>query len=819
MRRIPFNEDWYFHNETHDTEGPWTPVTLPHDAMHTESRSPDTPNRFFTGYHPGGVYRYTKTIEAKEEWKSKVILLEFEAVYHRAKVYINGRLAESRPSGYALFHVRLGEFLRYDEHNVIEVVCDTTDMINTRWYSGAGIYRPVSLLVGAKDHIMPYGLRLTTLSVKDEERIVEVTLGVNRSDEEKPITAAMYITGPNAISKAYQFVVPRQKPYSNKIVSLREFLSLPGAALWSPDTPVLHHIRVELRSGGGIVDVAEDDFGIRDVTLDPEFGLRINGEEIKLRGACVHHDNGVIGATTLDMAEDRRIRILKESGFNAIRSSHNPCSKSILRACDLRGMLVMDELSDVWYTPKMTHDYGKDFMEWWERDASCMMNKHYNHPCVIMNSIGNEIEATALPRGIELNRKIAEYCKLHDPKRFTTNGVNGFFNMIASAEEKDKDNSSTTKETEQGKDPDEMIAWLNHLMSWLDILWPYLIRLPRVDTRTRECFADLDVAGYNYMVERYEGDISRYPNRIIVGTETKHKDLLTAWPLIERYPQLIGDFVWTGWDYLGEAGIGGVYLDGKKPSIGHPWPGLYANTPLIDITGERQTASFLSEMVWGLKRGPYIAVQPPDRVGRGKKMSGWRTTDSISSWSWEGYEGVKTIVEVYADASWVELLLDGSRISWDWAGSSRGYRAEFKVVYRPGVLEAVAYNGNNQEIARTKLVSADTSTLRLSVKPEVDSIRANGQDLSYLPISLTDTSGIVRITQDQSISLTVTGAAYLLGFGNANYLSEENLNSSTHLTYRGRALAVVRAGLSKGEVKVRVEAEGCEPVQVIIPVI
>ena len=435
------------------------------------------------------------------------------------------------------------------------------------------------------------------------------------------------------------------------------------AALWSPATPQLHTATTRIEDGDATVDSATEEFGIRVVTADARHGLRINGTPVKLRGAAIHHDNGVIGAHTLDAADDRRIRILKESGFNAIRSAHNAASRSLLRACDRHGVLVMDELTDAWFRPKVLNDYSLDFVDWWERDLEALVANGYNHPSVIMYSIGNEIAETATPRGIEMNKRIADRARELDPSRLVTNGINGFLNLI-SPQDEEKLAAKAAAARETGENPNKnLIGILNLIIGILDRMLERIVRLKAVDKRTRDAFAALDVAGYNYMVGRYEIDAKLHPHRVIVGSETRAAHTVKIWKRIEHLNHVIGDFAWTGWDYIGEAGLASKQYGTTKRSIYHPYPALLAGEPVIDITGFRQSQSYLNEIAWHRATGPHIAVEPVNHSGEKVVKTGWRATNSIDSWSWEGCEGREATVEVYADAARIELQLNGVHAS------------------------------------------------------------------------------------------------------------------------------------------------------------
>jgi beta-galactosidase len=814
--REPFNQDWYVEKEGDGgSDAGVGPVSVPYDAMLFEQRDPRTPNSHHTGFYPGGVYRYSKSFPVPEEWQGSSIALEFEGVYMRSEVFVNGRLAGGRPSGYAIFRVELDEFLKYGAENLVEVVARNDQMPNSRWYTGSGIYRPVHVLIGGRVRISPDSPRCSTRLIETGDAVLEVeSVVINDEADPRVVTLTTHLL--HSSGELAASTETRVSVGSRETKTVRQQVSISGAELWSPETPSLYAARLVLTDGAETLDEAADEFGIRTLEVDAHRGMRINGSAVKLRGACIHHDNGVIGSHTLDAAEDRRIRILKESGYNAIRSAHNPVSRSTLRACDRHGVLVMDELTDAWRRPKVSFDASREFSDWWERDLEAMIAKDFNHPSVVLYSIGNEIAETATPRGLELNRLLADRTRVLDATRFVTNCINGFLNLISPMDDEKlaKKDAATRK---SGEAPNKnLILVLNYLMGVLDKTLKYIVRLPAVDKRTRDAFGALDIAGYNYMSGRYRVDGRRHPGRVIVGSETNPTETVAIWNEIERLPYVIGDFTWTGWDYIGEAGYAAVHYNQRRRQIYSPWPALLAGMPVIDITGHRQTQSYLNEIAWGLRRDPYLAVQPVNHAGEERAAREGRT-DSIRSWSWEGCEGRMAVVEVYADADRVDLLLDGVKLGTQPAGATRGFLSSFSVPYRPGELTAVAYDAGGVEIGRDTLTSAGGG-LQLRAEVECGVLRADGSDLAYIPITLTDDAGTIRPLCDREVTVRVSGAGTLLGFGSAQPITEEGFSSERHSTYYGRALAVVRSGHQAGDVTVTVSAQDCLPSTLVIPV-
>src|SRR5215204_1144441 len=434
MRRTSFNGGWEtrphasFFLEMVGAAAPWRQVTLPHDAALGRDRDPSA--RSTTGYVPGGAYEYRTTLSAPEEYRDKRVLLEFEGVYRTAMVYVNGALAGHWATGYTDFTVDLDDHLLFGADNEVRVVCRTHE--DSRWYSGAGIHRPVHLVVGALTHIALDGVRVTTLDVDDEFAVVEVATTVEHDGrglatldlvtEIRDDDGGVVATGTSPVT-----VLPGEPAV------VRQRVLLPEPALWSPDSPSLYSAVVSLRNGDTDVDDDTVSFGVRTLALDPERGLRINGRPVKMRGACVHHDNGVLGAATIGRADERRVQLLKAAGFNALRSAHNPMSRAMLDACDRYGVLVMDELTDMWTESKTDFDAALDFPEWWERDVEAMVRKDVNHPSVVLYSIGNEIPEVARPHGAVWSRRLAEKVRGLDGTRFVTNGINAMLSVMEEA--------------------------------------------------------------------------------------------------------------------------------------------------------------------------------------------------------------------------------------------------------------------------------------------------------------------------------------------------------------------------------------------------
>lgn len=811
MHRQQFNDGW-----TVSQGASWTgqqgasaaqPVTLPHDAMIREQRNPSTPNGRHTGFFPGGTYVYQRTFtlsDAPNEPDNPAVYLDFEGVYMNAMVYINGHLAGQCPYGYSQFYVRADAFLHADKPNEVRVIAKTGAEPNSRWYSGSGIYRCVHLLVGERLHVQPDGVQVTAKDIEAEASLLEVaTHLVNDGSALRQARVQTEILTPDGTIVAADTAPITVLAGETDV--LRQRVRVPEAQLWSVDEPNLYQCRTTLLVGDHTGDTATTSFGIRRLQLDAQRGLRINGEPVNLRGACIHHDNGVLGAATFPRAEERRVELLKAAGFNAVRSAHHPMSRALLDACDRHGMLVMDETFDTWTLCKTDYDYGLYFADWWERDVESMVRKDYNHPCVIIYSIGNEIPELGTPHGAHRSRRMAETIRALDPTRYITNSVNGMLCVMDQLAEIVPDVLGIDAPRQKTEEADAEEVDINAMMSMVIDRMGEIAAHPKVAAAIEETCAGVDIAGYNYMYGCYAQEKETFPNRVICGSETMPPDIAEGWQLVQEHAHVIGDFTWTGWDYLGEAGIGRVRYeeDGGEAFLGaYPW--YIAYTGDIDILGQRRPGSYYREIVFGLRTDPYIAVQRPQHYGQKFTKTPWAWNDVISSWTWPGYEENPVQVEVYAAADEVELLLNGRSLGRQPAGEAHRFTATFETVYEPGELTAVAYT-QGEEIGRMVLPSAD-STRQLQVTTDTHTLRPNNLDLAYIAIRLTDERGVLQTASDSPVTVTVNGPGVLQGFGSADPRSEESFDDTTRTTYQGHALAVIRATEEPGTVQVHVEA-------------
>lgn len=804
MTTTSFNDGWSVRDKTSIFESlqgtaETVPVTLPHDALIHRDRDDAVGRTSHTGYFPSATVEYTKTIDIPEDYRDKRVTLELQGVHRDAMVYVNEAFAAQRPFGYSTFYVPVDAFLHYGAVNTVRIEARAHE--DSRWYTGVGMHRDALLHVTELVHVAPAGIQVRTPDIDSRRAVVEVATTVqNESTGTAQRTVTTVLRDPEGRTVATDTAPLTLRAGTTSVT--RQRLYVPTPQLWNVDSPFLYTATTILADTGTSVEEQETRFGIRTLQLDPVEGLRINGTTVKLRGTCIHHDNGILGAATIGRAEERRVELLKAAGFNAIRSSHNPLSQAMLDACDSRGMLVMDETFDIWTIGKSAYDYSLSFPEWWERDVEALVAKDFNHPSVIFYSIGNEIPETGNPLGSDWGRKIAEKIRSLDESRFVTNSINGFVAAIT-------DVARMMAEQRDGEAP----AGVNAAGDFMGAI----NASDMVTERTAESFAAVDVAGINYGETRYVADRDTFPNRIIVGTETFPRNIDVNWRLVEENPHVIGDFTWTGWDYLGEVGIGRIqYLvEGDMPSFAAPYPWLAAWCGDLDITGFRRPMSYYRETVFGLRHEPYIAVRPPQHHAAQALPSPWAWSDAVASWNWDVPTGSPATVEVYSDADEIELLLNGDSIGRAAAGRDSSYRALFETRYAPGELTAVAYTAG-VEVSRTNLLTA-VGEPRLQVDVDRDRLLHNTSDLSFITIELRDENGTLVSNADRLVTVVVSGTAVLQGLGSGRPDPTEKYDSNEHTTFGGRLLAIVRpAGV--GTVTVHVTSEGLTPVTITLDV-
>ncbi len=772
---------WTANGQTRNQSNEWRSVDLPHDFSIIQARDPQAAGGAANGFFPGGVAHYEKAIEIPEEWAGHRIVVEFEGVYMNATVRMNRNFVRFHPYGYTSFFCDLTRHVRFGGENTLLVTVNNSAMPNSRWYSGSGIYRHVRLHVLPELHIAPWGIAVTTPKVSTDESTVEVTTTVeDHRNGGSPKSARVRSMLRDAAGES---VATDESDLEAGVGRAR--LSVSNARLWSIDDPYLYTLESELLVDGRPIDRRETHVGIRSISFDRDAGFELNGVGMKLKGGCVHHDCGLLGSAAYDRAEERKIELLKESGFNAVRTAHNPPSTAFLDACDRLGMLVIDEAFDCWRDGKNPNDYSVAFEAHWKADIDAMVLRDRNHPSIIMWSTGNEIiERDGRSDGYEYARLLADRVRSLDPTRAITNALCGLW--------EDPDASGLAANVAAPTGDGERDYW----------------------GELTERFAEpLDVVGYNYLLHRYEGDGQRFPKRIICGEETFPKDVYDYWEATERLPYVIGDFVWTAIDYLGEAGIGHVWYNGETTFLGdYPWNQAYCGD--IDICGFKRPQSYYRDCVWGIATAPYIAVQDPHFYGLDGVVSRWGWPDVVSSWSWPGFEGNPIVIDVYSRDDEVELVLNGKSLGRRPAGQKHRYTATFETTYAAGDLVAIGYS-DGIERSRTELRTAGpVAAIRLT--PDRRTLRSEYGDLCFVTVELVDADGSVVHCASDRVHISASGAGTLIAVGNGDPKSDEAYVGTTRRVHNGRAMAVVRTDGEPGEITIAGVCDGVAPAVVTV---
>ena len=814
MQRIDFNKGWMCKCLTRDEAA--YPVTLPHDAMLSEPRTQESTGEGNIGWYIGGDYEYTKKFTVPKEYEDQKGLIEVGGVYHNAEGHINGKKVAGRPYGYTNFYINTDGFFKYGEENEVKVIAHNADQPNSRWYSGTGIYRPAYLHIGGEKYISVNGVKIRTLSYNPAQ--IEVAVKTSAPGE---VSLEIEFEGKRVLTAIGESKAVAAQNNETKNASAasekpaKEYqavflLDVPNAKLWDTEHPNLYTCKAVFGE-----DQVTETFGIRELVWNPQVGMTINGKRVILRGACFHHDNGVLGACTYPEAEERKMRIFKENGYNAVRSAHYPCSKALLDACDRVGMLMMDEYVDVWYIHKTKYDYANQLAGWWKQDLKDRVDKDFNHPSVIMYSTGNEVAETAQKKGIALTGEMTNYLHSLDSTRPVTCGINIFFNFLSSiglgvysddkaeksAENAEKFAAEQAKKAAAAKPEKKKKPVGSEFYNTLACLvGDYFMKcgatLYPCDLKTRDAYANMDIAGYNYGIFRYKHDLKKYPNRLILGSETFCKDAYSFWEIAKKNKRIIGDFVWAGWDYIGEVGDGAAeYSDYKFED---PSTRMTGGNGRIDLNGKPRAEAAYTRVAFERETGPFIAVDPVYQKEK-LRLTGWQLTKALESWAWGGCSGEPAKVEVYARAAQVELFINGKSVG---KKNVKKCRANFNTTYEEGEITAVSYDEKGKEINRYSLQTAEKETI-LQVRPEEKSVKPEG--LAFVQLQYTDAKGIWKPMEKHNLKVTVENGI-LKGLGSPAPYVKGNYTDDTVATYYGEAMAVVQAD-GNGPVKVTVTDE------------
>ena len=754
-----FDDGWTF-----SQNGKTISVNLPHDwdiytAPNPESGATGTGG----GWYAAGKGEYRKKFATP---KGELVKLHFEGVYQKAEVFVNGQKAGQHGYGYTPFTIDITPFLFKDKRqNEVVVKVNNSEQPNCRWYSGSGIYRHVWLETLPALHIAENGVFVTTPKIEANKATINVEVTVqNEGNSEQQSIVEVEGQQKTVLLKAGE----------SKKVDFSYTISNPH--LWSPDDPYLYTANVKLST---LSSQLSTKYGIRSFSFDAEKGFVLNGKPMVLNGACVHHDDGVLGAMAFDAAEIRKVKLMKEAGFNLIRTSHNPTTRAFLDACDSIGMLVIGEAFDGWRTAKLKYDYSTMIDSCYREDIHAMVLRDRNHPCIISWSLGNEVIERKELRVVHTARLLKKAVLEIDDTRPIT---------------------------------EALCAWDR---DW-EIYDPH--------------FEVLDIGGYNYMIFKHASDHQRNPKRVMWQTESYPRDAFRNWATVNDHPYVVGDMVWTGLDYLGESGIGRYYYEGERPGEsfaegGQPdWYGAYCGD--VDITGWRKPISHYREMLWDVKgqwskaNGLYMAVKEPNGYRGNIKETMWSVWPTWESWNWTGstnykgeavpsWEGKPIDVEVYTKAPEVKLYLNEKLVGTKQVNRETQFKAVFSIPYEVGVLRAEA-DGKSVTIA----TAGEPARLRLTADRNV--IAAGGQDLAYITVEVVDKDG--RVCPDAAIpcEAVVKGQGQLMAFASADLKDREPKTSSRVTTWKGRALLVVRSSKTRGKTQINIKSSLPTAAQTII---
>ena len=747
-----FDFGWQF---THN--GTTVNVDLPHDWDIFEApNSGKGATGTGGGWFEAGKGEYQKKFRVESiVLRDKLVKLHFEGVYQKAEVYVNGQKAGQHHYGYTPFTVDVTKLLYQDKReNEVVVKVDNSEQPNCRWYSGSGIYRHVWLETMPALHIAENGVFVTTPEVSANKAKVQVEVTVqNESNNDQQ----------SIVEVEGQQQEVKLNAGESKTVTFTYTIDNPK--LWSPETPNLYEVHAKLSSQLSTLNAQlSTKFGIRSFSFDAEQGFVLNGQKVLINGACVHHDDGVLGARAFDDAEIRKVRQMKEAGFNLIRTSHNPTTRAFLDACDSLGMLVIDEAFDGWRTQKNPYDYSTVIDSCFRQDIHAMVLRDRNHPCVISWSIGNEVIERKDIRVVYTARQMKQAIHEYDTTRPVT---------------------------------EALCAW--------DSDWE--IYDPHAEV--------LDVVGYNYMIFKHASDHKRDPKRIIWQTESYPRDAFRNWAVTYDFPYVVGDIVWTGLDYLGESGIGRNYYKGEREGEswiegGQPeWHGAPCGD--VDITGWRKPISHYREMLWNKDVPLYMAVKEPNGYVGEIKTTMWSVWPTWESWTWPGWEGKPIEVEVYTRQPEVKLYLNDQLVGTKQVSRETEFKAVFTVPYEPGVLKAIATSQSAQSTQTTTILKTAGEPARLRLTPDRTVMAADGQSLTFITVEVVDKDGMPVPEAAIPCEATVKGAGTLLAFASADLKDTEPYTSPRVTTWKGRALLVIRSTKKRGSINITIKSSLSTP--------
>lgn len=822
MKKTSLNRGWVF-MAGEKSSIPMMPqqtkeVNLPHDFMVETDVTPDAPGKAESGFYKGSAGTYLKTITLTEEEMTDTMLLHFEGCFGKTRVLINGNPVGSHAYGYTPFTMDIRKFLKVGD-NEIQVIVHTDDDPNGRWYSGAGLYRGVNLLSAPAFHIAHDGIFVYTDHITNGHAFCKAEITVVNDLAKASGDAEGFLKLTVSKKDTKEVVAVRYQkislPAGTSQVVPQAFV-IENAELWDTENPYLYEVKAQLSlTSTGNVHMSLDNrqdlmaqtdyedeittrFGVRTITADAKNGLLLNGKSIKLKGGCIHHDNGILGAASFYDAEYRKVKLHKDNGYNALRLAHNPQSEQILDICDELGMIVFDEAFDVWNLPKNSFDFSHQFAEDGIKEIEAMVRRDRNHPSIFFWSIGNELtEQGGMAAGYEVSAMLAKTVRNMDSTRLVSGALCSFFKGLDN-----EDNAAFWqtfhKEMPQGGSVINMDNSYGKKI-WMEYTAPFV--------------KDWDVVGYNYLNYHYETSHELFPDRVILCTESKPGQFEDYWSDVERLPYVIGDFLWTSMDYIGEAGIGkSIYCSEEEvPQMSrmlnyaaYPW--RLAQAGDFDLCGNVRAQGRYHQIIWGAN-DTYIFAKDPKNNGKIALIGRYGWAEGGNHWSWNCENGTAVSVDVYSRAEEVELLLNGKSLGKKQAGAECHFKAEFEVTYEAGTLTAISYQ-DGQEVSRDEVKTVG-EPVGLKITMEKNQIAADGESLAYGIVEIVDAEGNwVPTAEDTLAKVSVEGAASLAGFGTGRGQTEENYTKGEFTSFEGRWQVILRAGTEAGEAGVHVEAEG-----------
>ena len=780
--RILFDQDWTFAiGDYPDAKEPtyndknWRHLDLPHDWSIEGVTAANEPSGNDGGYFPTGIGWYRKTFTLDKFDRNRLIGLYFEGVYMNSEVYVNGHLVGKYPYGYSSFHYDITPYLKKEGKNTVAVRVDNSLQKNCRWYTGSGIYRHVWLTSTNPVHMAHQGVFITTSEVSEEKATVRIDATV-KNETDNPCKATLRVEYSNK-GITLPFLLCDPKDNDKHSTSLEKEIEIPAQGsqevtvefvarkgggtyeLWSPENPHLYDALLTLSMNGMEVDKRTETFGIRKIECSVDKGFLLNGKPIELNGGCVHHDNGPLGAASYDRAEERKVELMKAAGFNAVRTAHNPPSPAFLDACDRLGLLVIDESFDGWRDSKTPHDYSTLFDEWWAKDIDAMVLRDRNHPSIICWSIGNEVIERKKLEVVTTAKKLRDRIRLNDPSRPVTSAL---------------------------------AAW--------DSDWEIYDPLAAVH----------DIVGYNYMIHKAESDHARVHNRIMWQTESYPRDAFNNWTKVVDHPYVIGDFVWTAIDYLGESGIGRNYYHGESAGEHYqrdhfPWHGAYCGD--ISLTGWRKPISYYRELLHTNNLKLYMAVREPNGYWGEIKETQWSVYPAWESWNWPGHEGKNIELEIYSRYPRVRVYLNDQIVAERPTTRNEEFKAFIPVPYQPGTVRATGINEDGSEGESVVLRTADEPT-NIVLTADRTLLQANGQDLCYVTVELTDKDGTLNPIAENELTFSIKGDGEIVAVDNALLKDTTPYTSLTRKAWKGRAMVIIKTTKKSGNITLKATSPG-----------